>query len=83
MQGPNNVPHSTSDGILIVSWLVANSAPNFQLNVNLSQELLAPSEVRFPKKDSEAEICGQKLPQEYLWDQRQKSKRIRTRQRDM
>lgn len=57
MQGPNNVPHSTNDRI-IVSWLVANSPPNFQLNVNLPQELLAPSEVRFPKKYSEAEICG-------------------------
>ena len=57
MQGPNDVPHSTNDGI-IVSWLVANSAPNFQLNVNLPQELFAPSEVRFPKKYSKAEICG-------------------------
>lgn len=83
MQGTNNVPHSTNDEIFIVSWLVANSAPNFQLNINLLQELFAPSEVRFPKKDSEAEICGQKLSQEYLWDQQQKSKGLKTRQRDM
>lgn len=48
MQGTNIVPQSTNDEILIVSWLVANSAPNFQLNINLPQELLAPSEVRFP-----------------------------------